>query len=286
MRLRPFASLLIACAAGVSSLHAAVPDPASPEFVVAAPVQALRSNDVLALFKSMPAEEQEKARQEWKEKSTTISPSERAEIDEKLALLLDPKAVDNLMAMVEPQLRQINPQEMAGMLQMFGGIAAMQLAQQPAFAATGQSLQTLATDLATWLPTSGIEKPENMRKAITSVVDAAKALGVANADEMLALELDEFLTRGSAALKEAKRAFAPYGIDVDAFLDTVALVNVKGEGDKRTADLKFTAFSHDVVFPVPLTQKEGKWVIDDQAMKQNLAPLMGGMGMDGGAGEL
>jgi len=285
MRFSLLASSVLACAISVGSLHAA--DLASPESVVAAPVKAMRSNDMLALFKSMPAEEQAKARQEWKDKATTISPTERAELDEKLSMLLDPKAVDNLMAMIEPQLKQVNPQELAGMLQMFGGIAAMQLAQQPAFATTGKSLQTLAMDLAAWLPTSGIEDPAKMRLAITSVVNAAKAFRVANADELLKLDLDEFLTRGGAALKEAKNAFKPYDIEFDAFLDSIALINVKGTGDKRTGDLKLTAFAHDITFPVPLVQKDGKWQIDEQEMQKAVAPLMGGMGMGGGgAGEL
>ena len=285
MRASLLASLVLTVASCVGSLHAV--DPQSPEFVIAAPVEALRKNDIVGLFKSMPAEEQAKARQEWKDKATTMSPTERAEFDEKIAMLLDPKAVDNLMAMVEPQLKQLNPAEMAGMLQMFGGMAAMQLAQQPAFAKSGQSLQTLATDLAAWLPTSGIEKPEKMRQAITSVVNAAKALGVANSDELLKLDLDEFLNRGGAAVKEAKNAFKPYGIDVDAFLASIVLKNVTGAGDKRTGDLTFTAFSHDVVFPVPLIQKEGKWVFDELEMQKTVAPLMGSMGMGaGGAGEL
>ena len=283
MRASLLASLVLTVASCVGSLHAMI-DANSPEFVVAAPVEALRNNDILALFKSMPAEEQAKARQEWKDKATSMSPTERAEFDEKMAMLLDPKAVDTLMAMIEPQLKQINPAEMAGMLQMFGGIAAMQLAQQPALAKTGQGLQTLATDLAAWLPTSGIEKPENMRLAITSVVKAAKALNVANADELLKLDLDEFLTRGGAAVKEAKNAFTPYGIDVDTFLGSIALTNLTGVGDKRTGDLTFTAFGHDVVFPVPLIQKDGKWAFDEQAMQQTMAPLRSGMGLGGGGG--
>jgi hypothetical protein len=285
MRTRVLASLLLATAAGLATLPAL--DPASPEFVVAAPVEALRTNDILALFKSMPEADQAKAKTEWTDKAAAMSPTERAEVDEKLALLLSPGAVDTLMAIVEPNLKQINPQEAAGMLQMFGGMAAMQLAQEPSMAVAGQNLQKLVMDLATWLPTSGIEDPVKMRQAIGSVVDAAKALGVATSDELFALDLETFLTRGGAAVKEAKKTLAPYGIDVDAFLASISLVNVKGEGDKRTGDLKFTAFAHDYLFPMPLVKKDGKWVFDEQELQQSLAPMMGGMmGGGGGAGEL
>jgi len=285
MRLRPLASLAFAFAVGVGSLHAL--DPAAPEAVVTAPVQALRSNDVIGWFKSMPAADQDKARQEWKDKATTISPSERAEFDEKLAMLLSPTAVDTLMAIVEPQLGQFNPQEVAGQLQMFGGMFAMQMGQDPKLAVAGQSLNKLVMGLAGWLPTSGLENPAKMREALTSVVGAARALGVKNCDEMFALDLEEFLTRGGAALKEAKLMFKPYGIEVDGFLDSIGLINIKGEGDKRSADLKFKAFDNEIIFPMPLVQRDGKWAFDQEQLQQSLAPLMGGMmGGGGGAGEL
>lgn len=280
MRLRPLATALLAATFAVGSVAAAEPAPGTPEATVAVPVQALRNNDLLKLFKAMPEADQAKAREEWQQKGATATPEEKAEFDEKFALLLAPNAVDTLMAMAEPQLKQMNPQEMAGGVQLIGGMLAMQLAQGGKNKELSQTLQTFVGDLAGWLPESGIEDPAKLRKALTAITGAAKALGAKNSDELIALPLEEFLKRLGGATKEFKKAFSAYGVDVDTFLDSVAIADVQGTGDKRTGKLSMTLFGKPYSFPVNLVQKNGTWQFDTEELQKSVAPMMG---MGGGA---
>lgn len=270
MRFRPLALLMTATLA-VGAAETPV-QPGSPEATVAIPAQALRSNDLISLFKTVPAEKQAQMREAWKQAAVNATAQDKAEFDEKFGMLLEDGAVDRLMMMVEPQLKQMNLAELAGGVQMVGGMLAMQVAQKDQ--AMGQTLQQFAMDLAQWLPESKLDDPVIMRKALTAVCTAAKAMGAKNSDEMLALPLDEFLTRLGGAVKEAKQAFTAYGIDVDGFLDSVALSNVQGTGERRTAELGMTLFGKPYRFPVTLVQDaSGTWTFDGSQLEQ-MAPMM------------
>lgn len=280
MRLLSFSSVALAAACCLGSLHAETA-PLSPEAQVQIPVQALRNNDFAALFALATVEQQAEAAANWKKAGTAAKPEDKAQMDQFFATLLAPDAVDTLMAMAEPALKQVNPQELVGYAQMFGGMAAMQMANDPKTAELGKHLQQLVADVVLWIPKAGIEDPAKLRAALTSVIAGTKAMGVKNADEFYALELPELIKRSGLAFAEVKNALKVYDLQTDAVLDSIKLVDVKGDGDSRTANASATLFGHTYTLPVNLVLKNGVWTVKNEQLEkslQGLAPtgLMGG----------
>jgi len=255
----------------------AAADLSQPESAIAVPAQAIKSNDLVGLFKALLPADQEKAKAEWQKARSQMSPSDKAEFNEFLNKMLATDAVDRIVSEMEPNLKDMNPAEMAAGVQMFGGMMAMQLAQNPQTKDQGALLQQLVMDVAAWLPTSGIEQPAKLRESATHFVNSIKALGVSNADELIALDLETLLTRSGDATKEMKKALTVYGLNPDAFLGSLALTNIAGTGDTRTATLSFTAFGKPYQMPADLKLKDGFWTFDADKAKQGLAPMMGGM---------
>ncbi len=243
-------------------------DPAStPEDAILAPIKALRNSDLLGLFKSLPAEDQSEAEKSWKDEAAKATPEQKADMDQKLALLLNKDAVEMLACQVEPALKAYNPQEAAGQLMMVGGMIAMSMAQDPKTAQLGQTLQAMVMDMSTWLPKAGFEDPKKLREALAKVVAAAQAIKVTNSEQFFALSLNDMLVRAGAAVKEVKSAFAVYGLDPDAFLDSFSISKIEGTGDQRTASLQFTAFGRVHLVPVNLMQKDGRWMFNPEALE-------------------
>lgn len=259
-------------------------DLSTPEAAIALPAEALRTNNLIGLFETMPPADQAKAEADWDQNRQTMSPQKKAEANEFFTKVLAPDAVDQMMAEAEPNLAQMNPAEMAGMVQMIGGMMAMQMGQDPKSKAYAPMVQGLVMDVAAWLPTAGLEDPAKLKQTITHFIAAVKKLDVTNADELCALDLRTLLTRSGAALAEGKKCLSVYGIDADAFLGSLKVTDVAGDGDKRDAKLNFTAFGKPYQLPVKLAQKEGMWTFDSDALQAELAPALGGMapGMGGG----
>ena len=102
---------------------AAVPvDPATPESAVLLPVQVLRNDDFKGFFRSLPAEDQAKAEAQWTDARTHLSPQEAKRFNETMALLLAPDAVEQLLALAQPRLQEMNPQKMSQEVAMFSGL--------------------------------------------------------------------------------------------------------------------------------------------------------------------
>lgn len=292
--LRHAIALLALAILPLPALRAAEPAADAPEASVNQVVAALRDNDFLGFFKSLPAEEQAKAEKGWKEGQQ--DPAKRAEFDEFLGKLLAPDAVDQMMANAEPGLAGADLVQQSQSLKMMAGFLPM-MAQMPGpdgkprnptpeLTQAVQMGQTLLNDVADWLPTSGLNDPAKLREALTHLVDGAKALGVKNSEELRALELTEFLTRLSPLVKEAKAAFNVYGLDADKFLASVTATST-GAGGERTMNLGFTAFGRPYSVPVKMTKKDGKWVAADQTMAKGFDAFSGFMdpaegGQEGG----
>lgn len=283
MRLLSIPSLVLATACCVGGLQAETAPLLTPEAQIQVPIQALRNNDLAALFSQIPPAQQAEAAANWNKVGSMVKPEDKAQLDQFFSTLLAPNAVDMLMAMAEPQLKQVKPQELVGYAQMFGGMAAMQLTQDPKTADLGKNLQQLVADVAAWIPKAGIEDPAKLRAALTSVVAATKALGVKNSTEFYALEFNELLKRGGNALKEVKSALKVYDLQADAFLESVKLVDVQGTGDKRTATATITAFGHPYKLPVTMVLKNGIWTFQNEQLEKGLEGLAPAGMMGGGA---
>jgi hypothetical protein len=251
-------------------------DTSTPEGTLMAPIEALRNNDVPAIFALIPEEAQAEAKKSWEEEAKNPNAAQDAEIDQNLGKLLAPDAIDTMMADLEPQLKEFNAQQVSMGLMMMGGMLAMNMAKDPEQAQSAQELQGLITDICAWLPASGLGDPAKARQAIERIVAGAKALDIANATELRALSLDEALKRCGGFLIELKNALAVYNLNADGFLDSIKVASVEGDGDQRTATMQFTAFGKPHSFPVKMEKKDGRWQVSESSMAGN--PLTGGLG--------
>jgi len=115
--------------------------------------------------------------------------------------------------------------------------------------------------------------PELDHRAAAAVVDArvvtARAFGIEGLVEMRELALDEAIGRWSGVLIAMKGWFRPHGIDVDAFLDSFAVVAARGDGDRIDAVLAFSAFGRRHELPLRLR------ITAEGAVCDELRPLLG-----------
>ncbi|MBA2479357.1 MAG: hypothetical protein H0V44_01745 [Planctomycetes bacterium] len=292
-----FAVLAMLALTTVASSAATPVDPASPEAAVLLPVQVLRKNDFKAFFASLPAEDQAKAQAQWKEAQVNPKAKDTKQFNDTMTMLLAPDAVDQLMAQAEPKLQEMDPQQMSQGLMMISGLLPMLIQQsqmqnqkagaKPMDADMQKSIamiQSLMNDASQWVLTSGINDPNKLRTAIEHVVAGAKALKVADAAEMQALQLTEFLDRLGPMVQEVKQALAVYDLQVDPFLDSFTAKSA-GEGDKRVLTVGFTAFGNPYEMPVKVENKGGTWSVspENNSGLNDLQKMMGGgAGGDGG----
>lgn len=226
-------------------------------------VKALRSNDLMAFFQALPKQSRADLVQVWNVQSTTPDPAGDRQITGALGMLLGSNAVDLLVARVEPELAVINIQDLVMALQQAGGFLALAGSQTkaPSSGATLDylALQSLVSDVATWLPTAGIADPVKLRKAVEHIVLGAKALSVQNALELRALKAEDVVLRLGPALTELKAALLLYGLDANALLDSVAFTVLDGTGDQRHLTVAFSAFGHTHTIPVTVVLQNGAW---------------------------
>jgi hypothetical protein len=276
-------------------LGAADTDPSTPEGAVLPAVKALHDNDFKALFALMPAEDQAKAQDGWKQSQTNPDPKSDAQFDQMLGQLLDPKAVDNLAAQAEPQLKTMDLTKTSQGIMAMSGLLPMLAAQNgkqltPDDQKGLAMVQNLLNDVAAWIPKSGINDDKKLRDALEHVVAGAKALGVKDSKELHALAFDDLLTRVGPMLKELKSALAVYDLQADKLLESVKATSA-GDGDQRTLTVSFTAFGRPYETPVKVQKVNGKWVMANgapaglDAFKGMLPGLPGAAPAGGGQGE-
>lgn len=266
-------------------------DSSTPESAVLVPVKVLRANDFRGIYDLLSPEEKAKAAAEWKKAQDQAKSGAKEkdvnELNELLAKLLSPTAVEDLFKEAEPKLATINPEETSQALQMAAGFLPMMLGQaQPGQTpeqtknkqALATMLQGMLTDASGWVLTAGINDPKKLRAAIESLVAGAKALGVKNAAELQALPFEEFIGRLGPIVKQAKTAAGIYDVGIDAFLDSVKATATPAAAGaaptERALSVSFTAFGKPYTFPVTVQQKDGHWIISPKngeqfgAMKQ------------------
>lgn len=280
---------LLALGGGTTSVYAADPavspapaavagiDATLPESAILLPAKVLRGNDFKAFFKTLPAEDRAKAENDWKEtqvKAKSGKPMDLTQVNETLAKLLDPNAVDMMFKEIEPKLAEIKPEEIAQQMQMGAAFIPMMFSQ-PSPGQTpeqtknkqmlGAMLSGIMTDASTWVPTAGLNDPLKLRRALEHLVDGAKSLGVKNIEELQALPFEEFLGRVGPLVKKAKAAAGVYDIQIDAFLDSIKAVPAAAPAavspDDKSLTMTCTIFGKPYSIPVLVTKKDGHWIV-------------------------
>jgi hypothetical protein len=251
-------------------LRSADIDPSAPESAIMPAVKAIHDNDFKALFASFSAADQAKAEADWKKAQADPNAAKNdAQVDQFLGQMLDPAAVDNLMAQAEPQLKTMDLAKAQQGLMALSGMLPLMMSQngKPMTADDQKSMamvQSLLNDIAAWIPKSGVNDPAKLRTALEHVVAGVKALGVKDGKELRALSLDDLLGRLGPALKEVKAGFASYDLQADKLLESIKPTST-GDGDNRVLNVAFNAFGRDYTVPLKVQKVDGKWVLAKDA---------------------
>jgi len=268
---------------------------ATPEAAVLLPVKVLRSNDFKGFYALLPAADKAKAEAEWQKAQADAKSGAKAkdvnDINQLLAKLLAPNAVDQVMQGYEAKLAEIKPQEISQGMQMAASFLPMLLSQSTPGQTPEQAnnkkalagmLQGMLTDASGWILTAGLNDPKKLRTATEHLVTGAKKLGVKNVDELQALTFEDLLGRLGPLIQETKGVASVYDISVDNFLDSVKAeavpVAAVAAANQRTITVSFTAFGKPYSFPVQVEKKDNAWFISPKNGDQlgGMQQIMGG----------
>jgi len=254
--------------------------PPLPETLLLIVVKGLQSDDFVSIFKALPPAEQQQIQDAWTH--ATWTPTQTQNLDAMLAKELAPDAVDTFMAEKKDQISGMDLAGMAQKLGMGSAMIPMLLAQGGPLTPDQQNLlpvvQTLLSDVGTWLPTSGLNDPAKVRQAMVQAQAAVKALGVTTSAQLQALSFTEVLSRLGLAHHQLKDAFLPFGLHADKLFASVTASSVQDKADNplhRILTVSYTAFGHPYAVPLPVIYQNHIWRIDPAIVPASLAQIGG-----------
>lgn len=237
----------------------AAPDPAIEIKQLA---QLFRAGDVSGLAQALtPRSRWEAARTAFEtQRHKPTSAEERARFAEKIQRLTAPDAVDQIMAKLEPEMAKARPQ-LPGMMLM--GFGALQVAiNSPETELTEDQRQALRSAMPAvqqWAATTDFLSAATARRALTTLTDAVRRMGITDIDQLKALPLEGVLERAGPLLTAAKDAARNYGLDLDAVADSLRVdVLERGQTTARVRTT-VTVFGAPVWAEHELVLVEGHW---------------------------
>jgi hypothetical protein len=225
----------------------------TPEEAVMLPVQALLANDLNALFATLNDKDLADIRTKWDSACSRPDQQGDAQYNMAMAQLLAPGAVDNLMAMIDPQLEGIDPDMMydqieAGMMQI------------PA----ADVNESMKDSVLTWIADAGFTDPGKARLAVEHIVSAARAFDVPTMADLRDLSFEGLLSHIDSALPHLKNVLTVYGFDVDQLLRSISVSSFNGDGPKRTGTISLSLFGKQQSVPTTVYELDGHWFTEDK----------------------
>ncbi|WP_395793030.1 hypothetical protein [Aquimonas sp.] len=239
------------------------PDPARQ---VTELVQLLRTNNLTALVQAMvpPLHYQQLRDKHELRRLQPVTAEQRAEFAEGIAKLIDPDAVDTLMAEIEPKLTKHAVQS-EGMILM--GLGALNIAATSPDSDLSDSqraaIRSALPGLERWIIATDFFSVESMRNALTVLSDGARSTGIRDLDQLMSLSLEQTLDRASTMLGSVKQALLIYGIDVDAIAATTRVEVLEIAGDSARIRTTVTVFDAPIASEQDLVLIEGRWYSKD-----------------------
>lgn len=231
-------------------------------------VRQFRSNDLAAIVRgSLPPAHYQTLLDKYEEaRSKPISDKDRAEFAEGLQKLIAPDAVDQLMAEIEPKMRERAVQS-EGMILM--GLGAMNMAvTSPDSDLTEEQramLKRALPGIEAWVIETDFFSVDTLRQALTLVADAARRTGISDLDQIRMLSFEQLLAHGGRMLGAGKQAVKLYGIDLDAIVSTARMEVLEVEGDEARVRTTVTVFDAPLHFEQSLVLVEGRWYTKEAA---------------------
>lgn len=235
-------------------------------------VRQFRSNDLAAIVRGSlpPAHYQTLLDKHEEARSKPISDKDRADFAEGLQKLIAPDAVDQLMAEIEPKMRERAVQS-EGMILM--GLGAMNMAvTSPDSDLTEEQramLKRALPGIEAWVIETDFFSVDTLRQALTLVADAARRTGISDLDQIRMLSFEQLLAHGGRMLGAGKQAVKLYGIDLDAIVSTARMEVLEVEGDEARVRTTVTVFDAPLHFEQSLVLVEGRWYTKEAARDWN-----------------
>jgi hypothetical protein len=258
---------LFAVASGLWSGEAATPatsTPAAPTPDVLATgwVQALKRNDLSGAFALFTPADQASLANLWRRQMARPDAYADAQIDTLIRVAQNPTATDQLLAMAQPYLGQIDVPKLTKGIGDIAGFLGTAADSQPAGASSGldyAGLRDWLKDLATWLPSAGLTDQTKAKAAAGHLVRAVGASGVKSAAELRSLPLSELVARLDPALPALKEALLVYDVQIDALLGSFTATLGDATSEHATIALGFTSLGKPRTVKLKLVQKNGAW---------------------------
>jgi len=235
-------------------------------------VRQFRSNDLAAIVRgSLPPAHYQTLLDKYEEaRSKPISDKDRADFAEGLQKLIAADAVDQLMAEIEPKMRERAVQS-EGMILM--GLGAMNMAvTSPDSDLTEEQramLKRALPGIEAWVIETDFFSVDTLRQALTLVADAARRTGISDLDQIRMLSFEQLLAHGGRLLGAGKQAVKLYGIDLDAIVSTARMEVLEVEGDEARVRTTVTVFDAPLHFEQSLVLVEGRWYTEEAARDWN-----------------
>ena len=206
------------------------------------PLTVVRHSDNLsALYAQLPEQAKQELNAAWTmAQAEEVDPSETAEFNMAFAMLKAPGAADNLMAMAQPQLNNIQPQLWAAFLPMIQMQlqAQVQQMQDPEAKATVEQFLPLFPAIQTWLATWKGNDPALLKEALEKLAAFAQSRTWSTAEELKAMSLEQVIPEIGALISTMKDVLEIYDLPLDQFVDNF---KVTADGTNRPLAMKFLA---------------------------------------------
>jgi hypothetical protein len=232
-----------------------------PDALATSWAQALRRNDLTGAYALLTPADRTMLANHWQRQMARPNAHADVQIDTLLRLTRNSTAADQLLAMAQPYLAQLDvPKLSKGILDIAGFLGTAADAQPAGSGGLDHAgLRDWLKDLATWLPTAGLTDQAKARRAAGHLVRALSASGVQSAAELRALPLSTLLERAGMALPAFKEALAVYDMHVDALLDSFTAGLGAIDAGQATITFGFTALGKPRTIAVRLVQRNGSW---------------------------
>jgi hypothetical protein len=234
----------------------------TPEVLASGWAKALKDNDLTAAFALFTPADQASLTNLWRRQMARPDAYADVQIDTVLRLAHNAAATDQLLAMSQPYLAQIDVAKLTKGITEIAAFLGSAADLQPAGTSGGldyAGLRDWLKDLAGWVPTAGLTDQAKAKLAAGHLVRALKVSGVKSAAELRALPLPDLLTRLAPALPALKELLAVYDVPVDVLLSsfTAKLADVSPE--QATIALGFTSLGKPRTIKLKLVTQNGAW---------------------------
>lgn len=226
---------------------------------------ALRNNDLPGfLHAALPPSEVAKLRADWDRVRVGMrfTEEQRAQFTQAMSTLTQEGAVDAVMTLLEPQLRQLDQQlaHLPMAIMMGSGFAIGMIQQDERLSPEQKEQARQVLEAATqWAVKMPFNDRARIRKAVEAAVATANRLEVSDLEQLKQMSFEELLAKGGIVLAGMKQMFEAFDFSIDQALDSLQVELIAERGDEATVRTKMIMFGVPIVSEGVLVRREGGW---------------------------